>query len=428
MIHQGAIFANAGRLADANPLLLDDVAIAFPELRIVIAHMGHPWVHEAVVVMAAATGTSTPTPRRLPAGRRCWPPALSAAKEYGVLDKVMFGSDSPMVLGRQRRSRAGSRRGPTCSGSPSRLSPMRSCRPSCTGRHSRLLGIPAVAGNRSPHLPPAKEQSRDRASPDDAGPPFSTPRRLLRGPLPEEVSMEPILAGVAVRPTKRRSSTAPTASSRSGLAAPGCSLASRTSGGSFMYIISGDATIVDEDGTSHELTAGCVLVLPFGWAGTWHIRETIRKVYLHTTPAPPLPSSVGRVPPFRPADPGTGRRAAGCEQPPPVHPSPPTHRGLRRSRRPLRYQVGASPASTPRARGDHGFFAFVLAGDGFLVDHDGTRHELTPGSVMALPSRWSGTWDIRHAFRAFCVRSTPRAAGLTQQKDWSARSRFRVHI
>jgi uncharacterized cupin superfamily protein len=69
-----------------------------------------------------------------------------------------------------------------------------------------------------------------------------------------------------------------------------------------------------------------------------------------------------------------------------------------RSREPGRY---------PRARGDHGFFAFVLAGDGFLVDHDGTRRELTPGSVIALPSRWSGTWDIRHAFRAFCVRSTP---------------------
>jgi predicted TIM-barrel fold metal-dependent hydrolase len=96
MIHQGAIFANAGRLADANPLLLDDVAIAFPELRIVIAHMGHPWVHEAVVVMRrhenvyADTSAIANRPTVLAT-------ALSAAKEYGVLDKVMFGSDSPMV-------------------------------------------------------------------------------------------------------------------------------------------------------------------------------------------------------------------------------------------------------------------------------------------------------------------------------------------
>jgi predicted TIM-barrel fold metal-dependent hydrolase len=96
MIHQGAIFPNAGRLADANPLLLDDVAIAFPDLRIVIAHMGHPWVHEAVVVMRrhenvyADTSAIANRPTVLAT-------ALSAAKEYGVLDKVMFGSDSPMV-------------------------------------------------------------------------------------------------------------------------------------------------------------------------------------------------------------------------------------------------------------------------------------------------------------------------------------------
>ena len=56
---------------------------------------------------------------------------------------------------------------------------------------------------------------------------------------------------------------------------------------------------------------------------------------------------------------------------------------------------------------EHGFFAFVLAGDGFLVEDDGTRRELTPGSVIALPSGWSGAWDIRSTLRAFCVRSTP---------------------
>jgi predicted TIM-barrel fold metal-dependent hydrolase len=96
MIHQGAIFANAGRLPDANPLLLDDVAIAFPELRIVIAHMGHPWIYETVTVMRrhpyvfADTSAIASRPTVLAN-------ALSAAKEYGVLGKVLFGSDSPMV-------------------------------------------------------------------------------------------------------------------------------------------------------------------------------------------------------------------------------------------------------------------------------------------------------------------------------------------
>jgi hypothetical protein len=96
MIHQGAIFASAGRLVDASPLLLDDIAIAFPGLRIVIAHLGHPWVHETVVVMRrhphvyADTSAIANRPTVLAA-------ALSAAKEYGVLGRVLFGSDSPMV-------------------------------------------------------------------------------------------------------------------------------------------------------------------------------------------------------------------------------------------------------------------------------------------------------------------------------------------
>ncbi|HEY9309496.1 MAG TPA: amidohydrolase family protein, partial [Microbacterium sp.] len=96
LIHQGAIFANAGRLVDANPLLLDDVAIAFPDLKIVIAHLGHPWIEETVVVMRrnanvyADTSAIANRPTMLARG-------LAAAKEYGVLHKVLFGSDSPMV-------------------------------------------------------------------------------------------------------------------------------------------------------------------------------------------------------------------------------------------------------------------------------------------------------------------------------------------
>jgi uncharacterized cupin superfamily protein len=66
-----------------------------------------------------------------------------------------------------------------------------------------------------------------------------------------------------------------------------------------------------------------------------------------------------------------------------------------------------APGQYRWAPGDRGFFAFVLAGDGFLVDDDGTRHDFSPGGVIALPSGWSGGWDIRRPFRAFCVRSTP---------------------
>ncbi|MCI0144191.1 amidohydrolase family protein [Arthrobacter bambusae] len=96
MIHQGAIFTSAGRLADALPILLDDVAIAFPDLRIIIAHLGHPWVHQTVTVMRRHPNIFADT-SALPARPTMLASALIAAKEYGVLDRVLFGSDSPMV-------------------------------------------------------------------------------------------------------------------------------------------------------------------------------------------------------------------------------------------------------------------------------------------------------------------------------------------
>jgi uncharacterized cupin superfamily protein len=227
--------------------------------------------------------------------------------------------------------------------------------------------------------------------------------QVRHGPLPEVVSMEPILAGV---PFAHEKTVFDGADGFFAIWACDAGVFPRVKDkrGSFMYIISGDATIVDEDGTSHELTADSVLVLPFGFAGTWHIRETIRKVYLHTTPVPPLPTAVvasafspaERVlaagPPSAAAAPGSPADADT------VIFDGPDGRCDIRSREPGQY---LSPPD------EHGFFAFVLAGDGFLVDADGTRRELTPGSVIALPSGWSGTWDIRSTLRAFCVRSTP---------------------
>jgi Predicted metal-dependent hydrolase of the TIM-barrel fold len=96
MIHQGAVFANAGRLADALPILMDDIAIAFPSLRIVIAHVGHPWVHQTVTVMRRHPHVFADV-SALPSRPTMLATALTAAKEYGVLDKILFGSDSPMV-------------------------------------------------------------------------------------------------------------------------------------------------------------------------------------------------------------------------------------------------------------------------------------------------------------------------------------------
>jgi uncharacterized cupin superfamily protein len=226
--------------------------------------------------------------------------------------------------------------------------------------------------------------------------------QVLRGPLPEEISMAPVRSGV---PVAHEKTITDDADGRYAVWACGAGVFPRVKDkrGSFMYIISGDASIVDQDGTSHELTAGSALVLPFGWRGAWHIRETIRKVYLHTTPVPPLPTAV--VPcAFGSAD-QVGADVPGAAAAPgsPAAADTVVFDGPD-GRCDIRTRAAGQYAWAPD---EHGFFAVVLAGGGFLTDDDGTLHELTPGTALALPGGWSGTWDIRQALRMFCVSATP---------------------
>lgn len=46
-----------------------------------------------------------------------------------------------------------------------------------------------------------------------------------------------------------------------------------------MHLLAGRATITDEDGTEHELSAGSMFIVMDGWRGEWVVHETVRKVY-----------------------------------------------------------------------------------------------------------------------------------------------------
>ncbi|MHC4986044.1 MAG: amidohydrolase family protein, partial [Planctomycetota bacterium] len=51
IFHQGTTFPRKARLMLAGPLLLDDVAIKFPTLKMVIAHLGHPWEADTIALI-----------------------------------------------------------------------------------------------------------------------------------------------------------------------------------------------------------------------------------------------------------------------------------------------------------------------------------------------------------------------------------------
>ncbi len=77
-----------------RPMLLDEIARELPELRVVIAHMGYPWIDETIVMLGKHRHVYADISGLL---RQPWKAynALLAAHEYGVIDKLLFGSDFP---------------------------------------------------------------------------------------------------------------------------------------------------------------------------------------------------------------------------------------------------------------------------------------------------------------------------------------------
>jgi len=73
---------------------LDEVALVFPELRIVAGHIGHPWTDEMIGVAWKHDNVFIDTSAYLP---RYYPPQLiHYLKTYGR-DKVLFGTNFPQL-------------------------------------------------------------------------------------------------------------------------------------------------------------------------------------------------------------------------------------------------------------------------------------------------------------------------------------------
>jgi predicted TIM-barrel fold metal-dependent hydrolase len=94
MVHQGATFPSTARLDLAAPLQLEPLAMAFPRLRMVIAHLGHPWEQDVVALMRKAPNVFADVSACHYRPYRYWQ-AMITAYEYGVTDKLLLGSDFP---------------------------------------------------------------------------------------------------------------------------------------------------------------------------------------------------------------------------------------------------------------------------------------------------------------------------------------------
>ncbi|MCH8241567.1 MAG: amidohydrolase, partial [Planctomycetes bacterium] len=90
----GIYLSSATKLEYARPVLLDEIARELPDLRMIIAHMGYPWTNETIVLLAKHPNVYAEISWLLAQPWQAYQTLLSAY-QFGVMDKLLFGSGFP---------------------------------------------------------------------------------------------------------------------------------------------------------------------------------------------------------------------------------------------------------------------------------------------------------------------------------------------
>jgi predicted TIM-barrel fold metal-dependent hydrolase len=100
LFHSGTTFNHAAPLGLTRPWLFDEVAIEYPALRMVLAHVGHPFCEECLVVIRKHQHVYADISALY---YRPWQfyNMLVAAQEYRVTHKLLFGTDYPFTTSRE---------------------------------------------------------------------------------------------------------------------------------------------------------------------------------------------------------------------------------------------------------------------------------------------------------------------------------------
>jgi predicted TIM-barrel fold metal-dependent hydrolase len=96
LLHTGTTFISQAALEYTLPRHLDEVAIRFPDVKIIMAHLGHPYEGECIV-----TARKHPNVYADISALHYRPfqlyNSLMLVQEYGVWDKILFGTDYPFT-------------------------------------------------------------------------------------------------------------------------------------------------------------------------------------------------------------------------------------------------------------------------------------------------------------------------------------------
>jgi len=93
-VGQGAGAGGGVRLKYGNPIYLDDVAVDFPDMPIIMAHPSFPWQEEALAIALHKAQVFIDLSGWSP---KYFPPQLVQYANTLLKNKVLFGSDHPMI-------------------------------------------------------------------------------------------------------------------------------------------------------------------------------------------------------------------------------------------------------------------------------------------------------------------------------------------
>jgi hypothetical protein len=96
LLHAGTTFIAQAPLECTLPRHLDPVAIRFPQVKIILAHLGHPYEGECVAVIRKHPNVYADISALYYRPYQLYH-SLMLVQEYGVWEKLLFGTDYPFT-------------------------------------------------------------------------------------------------------------------------------------------------------------------------------------------------------------------------------------------------------------------------------------------------------------------------------------------
>jgi predicted TIM-barrel fold metal-dependent hydrolase len=93
-MHMGTTFARNAPVELGRAIHVEPIARKYPDLKIILAHMGHPWHEETIVVIRKQPNVYSEISAIFYRPWQFWN-TLICAQEYLVTDKIFWGTDFP---------------------------------------------------------------------------------------------------------------------------------------------------------------------------------------------------------------------------------------------------------------------------------------------------------------------------------------------